>query len=73
VDGKNCQVGVELSIGETIRVGLVGARFAARFHWQGYRHLYGVPVQVVRVTSKAADLLVGVHIPNRRLSPVLGK
>jgi hypothetical protein len=32
---------------ETIRVGLVGARFAARFHWEMYRHVYGVPVQVV--------------------------
>jgi predicted dehydrogenase len=39
---------------ETIRVGLVGARFAARFHWEGYRRVYGVPVQVVGVTSKAA-------------------
>jgi len=37
---------------EPIRVGIVGARFAARFHREGYRRVYGVPVQVVGVTSK---------------------
>jgi predicted dehydrogenase len=40
---------------KTIRVGLVGARFAARFHWEGYRRVYGVPVQVVGVTSKGVE------------------
>jgi predicted dehydrogenase len=40
---------------ETIRVGIVGARFAARFHWEGYRRVYGVPVQVVGVTSKSPE------------------
>ncbi len=40
---------------ETIRVGLVGARFAARFHLEGYRRVYGVPVQVVGVTSKGVE------------------
>ena len=28
-----------------IKVGLVGARFAARFHWEGLRRVYGVPVR----------------------------
>ncbi|PYV12158.1 MAG: oxidoreductase [Acidobacteria bacterium] len=37
---------------DTIRVGIAGARFAARFHWEGYRRVYGVPVKVVGVTSK---------------------
>jgi predicted dehydrogenase len=40
---------------EPIRVGIVGARFAARFHWEGYQRVYGVPVQVVGVTSKSAE------------------
>ncbi len=40
---------------ETIRVGIVGAGFAARFHWEGYRRVYGVPVQVVGVMSKSAQ------------------
>jgi predicted dehydrogenase len=39
---------------DTIRIGIVGARFAARFHWESYRRVYGVPVQVVGVTSKSA-------------------
>ncbi len=34
-----------------IRIGIVGARFAARFHLAGYRRVYGVPVEVVGVTS----------------------
>jgi predicted dehydrogenase len=37
-----------------IRVGIVGARFAARFHWEGLNRVHGVPVQVVGVTSKTA-------------------
>jgi predicted dehydrogenase len=40
---------------ETIRVGIVGARFAARFHWDGIRRVCGVPVTVVGVTSKTAE------------------
>lgn len=40
---------------KAIRVGLVGARFAARFHLEGYRRVYGVPVRVVGVTSKSAE------------------
>jgi len=42
-------------MGEPIRVGIVGARFAARFHWEGYRRVYGAPVQVVGVTAKSAE------------------
>ena len=38
-----------------IRVGIVGARFAARFHWEGLKRVHGVPVQVVGVTSKTAE------------------
>ncbi|MFZ0271061.1 MAG: Gfo/Idh/MocA family oxidoreductase [Acidobacteriaceae bacterium] len=37
---------------ERIRVGLVGSRFAARFHWEGLRRVYGVPIEIVGVTSK---------------------
>jgi len=40
---------------DTIRVGIVGARFAARFHWDGIRRVYGIPVTVVGVTSKTAE------------------
>lgn len=39
---------------KAIRVGIVGARFAARFHWEGLSRVHGVPVQVVGVTSKTA-------------------
>ncbi|HKM76965.1 MAG TPA: Gfo/Idh/MocA family oxidoreductase [Candidatus Bathyarchaeia archaeon] len=35
----------------SIRVGLVGAGFASRFHFQGYLRVYGVPVEVVGITS----------------------
>jgi predicted dehydrogenase len=38
---------------EAVRVGLVGSRFAARFHWEGYQRVYGVPVRVVGVTSRS--------------------
>ncbi|MGA2611788.1 MAG: Gfo/Idh/MocA family oxidoreductase, partial [Terriglobia bacterium] len=40
---------------EPIRIGIVGARFAARFHWEGYQRVYGTPVQVVGVTSQSAE------------------
>jgi predicted dehydrogenase len=40
---------------EAIRIGIVGARFAARFHWEGYRRVYGIPVEVVGVTAKSAE------------------
>jgi predicted dehydrogenase len=42
-------------MGEPIRVGMVGARFAARFHFEGLSRVYGVPVQVVGVTSQTAQ------------------
>jgi predicted dehydrogenase len=38
-----------------IRVGIVGSRFAARFHWEGYRRVYGVPVEVVGITSLSPE------------------
>jgi len=38
-----------------IRVGIVGARFAARFHWKAFQRVYGVPVRVVGVTSAQAE------------------
>jgi predicted dehydrogenase len=38
-----------------ILVGIVGARFAAQFHLQGYRHVYGIPIEVVGVTSKSVE------------------
>jgi predicted dehydrogenase len=38
-----------------VRVGFVGARFAARFHWEAIRRVYGVPFQIVGVTSKTAE------------------
>ena len=40
---------------KAVRVGLVGARFAANFHWEGLRRVYGVPVEIVGVTSKTAE------------------
>jgi predicted dehydrogenase len=40
---------------EPIRIGIVGARFAARFHVQGYRRVSGVPVNVVGVASKSRE------------------
>src|ERR1017187_9534931 len=40
---------------EAIKIGIAGARFAARFHCEGYRRVYGVPVKVVGVTSKSAE------------------
>jgi predicted dehydrogenase len=38
-----------------IRVGIVGARFAARFHLESYRRVTGVPVEVVGVTSQTPE------------------
>jgi predicted dehydrogenase len=40
---------------EPIRIGIAGARFAARFHWNGYQRVYGTPVQVVGVTSLSPE------------------
>ncbi|MEQ8765061.1 MAG: Gfo/Idh/MocA family oxidoreductase [Planctomycetota bacterium] len=38
-----------------LRVGLVGARFAANLHLHAYRRVYGVPVEIVGVTSRSAE------------------
>src|ERR1700684_2278838 len=38
-----------------IRVGFVGARFAAKFHWEAIRRVYGVPVDIIGVTSKTPE------------------
>ena len=48
-----------------IKVGLVGARFAARFHWEGLRRVYGVPVEVVGVTAKSSESREEVARPQR--------
>src|SRR5271168_650983 len=39
---------------EPIRVGIVGAQFAARFHWEGLSRVYKVPIELVGVTSRSA-------------------
>jgi predicted dehydrogenase len=38
-----------------VRVGFVGARFAANFHWQAIRRVYGVPLELLGVTSKTPE------------------
>ena len=38
-----------------VRVGIVGARFAAQFHFEAFRRVHGVPIEIVGVTSKTAD------------------
>jgi predicted dehydrogenase len=38
----------------TLRVGLAGSQFAARFHWDGWRRVYGTDVEVVGVTSRSS-------------------
>lgn len=40
---------------DPVRVGIVGARFAAQFHWKGYQRVYGATVEVVGVTSKSPE------------------
>src|SRR5271155_930111 len=44
-----------MSMEKTVRVGFVGARFAAKFHWEAIRRAYGVPVEIVGVTSKTPE------------------
>lgn len=39
---------------QTVRVGFVGAGFAARFHLSGLQRVYGVPVQSAGVTARSA-------------------
>ena len=38
-----------------VRVGFVGSRFAAKFHWEAIRLVYGVPIDIVGVTSKTPE------------------
>src|SRR5437016_4693859 len=38
-----------------VRVGIVGARFAARFHLEAYHKVYSIPVEVVGTTSKSKE------------------
>ena len=38
-----------------VRVGFVGSRFAAKFHWEAIRRVYGVDVDIVGVTSKTPE------------------
>jgi predicted dehydrogenase len=40
---------------QPIRIGLVGAGFAARFHLRGLQRVYGVPVEVAGVTARSAE------------------
>src|SRR3984885_2261608 len=42
-------------MGNPIRLGFVGARFAAKFHWEALRRVYGVPFEMVGVTSKTPE------------------
>jgi predicted dehydrogenase len=44
-----------MSMEKSVRVGFVGARFAARFHWEAICRVYGVPVEIVGVTSKTPE------------------
>lgn len=41
---------------ETIKVGIVGAGFAARFHAQGYSRVYNVAAELVGVMDNVAEL-----------------
>lgn len=36
---------------EKVRIGLVGAGFAAKFHLDSYKRVFGVPVEIVGITS----------------------
>jgi predicted dehydrogenase len=38
-----------------VRAGIGGARFAARFHLEAYHKVYGIPVEVVGMTSKSRE------------------
>jgi Oxidoreductase family, NAD-binding Rossmann fold len=42
-------------MGNPVRIGFVGARFAAKFHWEALRRVYGVSLQMVGVTSKTPE------------------
>ena len=36
---------------EKVRVGILGAGYAAKFHLDSYKRVFGVPVEVVGITS----------------------
>jgi predicted dehydrogenase len=38
-------------MGDPIRIGIVGSRFAAEFHYTAYQRVIGIDVEVVGVTS----------------------
>ena len=38
-------------MGDTIRIGIVGSRFAAEFHYTAYQRVIGIDVEVVGITS----------------------
>jgi predicted dehydrogenase len=40
---------------QPLRIGLVGAGFAARFHLRGFQRVYGVPVEVAGVTARSTE------------------
>jgi predicted dehydrogenase len=40
---------------QPIRIGIAGAKFAARFHFEGFRRVYGLPIEVAGVTSKSPE------------------
>src|ERR1700733_10800073 len=42
-------------MGNPVRIGFVGARFAAMFHYEAVRRAYGVPVEMVGVTYKTPE------------------
>src|SRR3984885_8536721 len=44
-----------MSMEKPVRVGFVGSRFAAKFHWEAIRRVYGVPIEIVGVTSKTPE------------------
>ena len=39
----------------TLRIGIVGSRFAAHLHLLAYRRVYGVEARLVAVTSPTAE------------------
>ncbi len=40
---------------DPIRIGIAGAKFAAEFHLKCYRMIYGVPIEIVGVTSLSPE------------------
>jgi hypothetical protein len=36
---------------EKVRVGLAGSGFATRFHLECYKRIYGIPLEIVGLTS----------------------